>query len=130
MKLSILIQGNQAVRSLAAKLAAISNQSVIIDGSSSGADIMVLTDVQNGADILSDLNLTKKVIIANLSDPKVREIMETYQKSKQNPHHPVIYDSSKNLISLSKPHWGADALLPLGLVLGIEPEKVRQILND
>lgn len=82
------------------------------------------------------LNQTKKLIIANFSDGGVCQVMETYQKAKDNPHHPEIIDYSKSQIMFGLQIPGehnllnATAALQVGLALGITPEKIQLSLAN
>jgi UDP-N-acetylmuramate--alanine ligase len=83
---------------------------------------------------LKFLNQTKGKIFANFQDPGVREVMEVYQKAKDNPNHPEIIDYSKTEINFPLKVWGeynklnATAAFQVALSLGVDPTILRNSL--
>src|SRR5258708_25566319 len=85
---------------------------------------------------LKFLYQTKKLIIANLSDPGVQAVMEVFQKDKTKSNHPEIIDYSKSVINFPLKIMGeynkqnAEAVLQLVLALNINPEIIQESLQN
>jgi UDP-N-acetylmuramate--alanine ligase len=83
---------------------------------------------------LEFLYQVKSLILANLSDPGIREVMEKYQKNKDKKYNPKILDYSNTLINFSLKVFGehnklnATAAFQAGLHLGIDPNIIRNSL--
>ena len=84
--------------------------------------------------LLKFLYQVKGKIIANLSDPGVSAVLETFQKDKEKKYNPEIIDYSKSEINFPLKVMGefnklnATAAFQVGLTLGIDPTIIRSSL--
>ncbi len=84
------------------------------------------------ASFIKFLSQTKKLIIANMSDPGVGEVIKKVMKQSEV----TVMDYSKSDFNLTLKIPGeynvsnASAVFQLGLALGITPERIKQSLED